>query len=713
MDLNDKKYYINRELSWLDFNARVLEEACDESNLPLERLRFLSITASNLDEFFMVRIPNLTLKRQINAFEEDAAGLSQAEQLKAISQKAHELVDAQYDCLNNVLLPLLEDEGISISEYSGLSNSQKDYIFRYFHTTLFPILTPMAVDQSRPFPLLSNRALVLLAELIEENEPRLAVVQVPPVIPRLIRLPGESGKAVFITLEEIIKQFIGELFKGSEIIQSAVFRITRNSDLEIDEEETPDLLSEIEQSVKRRKWGRPVRLEIEESMDKAFLEFLKAHLDARTDEIYIIKGILDITAFASVISAKGFDGLRNKDWKPVPVMDFKGKHIFEAIAKGDILIHHPYESFDCVINFVNAAAKDPDVLAIKQTLYRVSGDSPIVKALMQAAENGKQVTVLVELKARFDEENNISWARRLERSGCHVIYGLVGLKTHCKACLVVRKEEDGIKRYVHLSTGNYNDTTARIYTDIGFFTCKESFGRDISALFNSLTGYSKAEGWNKIAAAPTDMREMFMAEIKRETENAKNGVKAKISAKMNALVDKEIIKALYEASIAGVEIKLLVRGTCCLRPGIAGVSENIQVSSIVGRFLEHSRIYYFENGGEAKIYLSSADWMPRNLNRRVEIAFQVEDAKLKAELELILETCFADKAKSRILQSDGSYIRYTAQNGERTGFDSQSAFYQMYSERYKTAIENAKREAEQAQEKMVFVPVADAEKLRE
>ena len=709
MDLNDKNYYVNRELSWLEFNSRVLEEANDEKNLPLERLRFLSITASNLDEFFMVRIPNLILKRPVNTNEEDAAGLSQAQQLASISKKAHELVNAQYDCLNNVLLPLLEGEGIYVAKYSDLSNSQKDYIFRYFHTTLFPILTPMAVDQSRPFPLLSNRALVLLAELSEEGESKLAVVQVPPVIPRMIRLPGDSGKAVFITLEEIIKQFIGELFKGNEIIQCALFRITRNSDLEIDEEETPDLLSEIEQSVKRRKWGRPVRLEIEETMDKAFLEFLKVHLEVEADDIYIINGVLDITAFSTVISAKGFENLRNKEWKPTPVIAFKGKNIFEAITQGDILIHHPYESFDCVINFVNAAAKDPNVLAIKQTLYRVSGDSPIVEALMQAAENGKQVTVLVELKARFDEENNIGWARRLERSGCHVIYGLVGLKTHCKACLVVRKEEEGIKRYVHLSTGNYNDTTARLYTDIGFFTCKESFGRDISALFNSLTGYSKAEGWNKISVAPTDMREMFLLEIKKETENAKKGIKAKIVAKMNSLVDTGIIKALYEASIEGVEIKLIVRGTCCLRPQVSGISENIQVYSIVGRFLEHSRIYYFENNGEAKIYLSSADWMPRNLNRRVEIAFPVEDVKLKAELMLILETCLADRAKRRTLRSDGSYTRDIGEDETPMAFDSQNAFYHMYSERYKTSLENTKRATERDQEQMVFTPLSSEE----
>ena len=704
MDLNNEDYYINRELSWLEFNSRVLEEAGDESNLPLERLRFLSITASNLDEFFMVRIPNLILNR----FANEAGGISgSAQKLEEIQARAHELVKAQYACLNEVLLPLLEGEGIFISGYGDLSNSQKDYVFRYFHTTLFPILTPMAVDQSRPFPLLSNRAPVLLTELAGDGDSRLAVVQVPPVIPRLIRLPGESGRAVFITLEEIIRQFMGDLFKGSEILQSAVFRITRNSDLEIDEEETPNLLSEIEQSVKRRKWGRPVRLEIEESMDPAFLEFLKAHLEVELDDIYIIDGVLDITAVSPIVSAKGFEHLRNKELKPAPVADFKGKDVFGAIAKGDILVHHPYESFDCVINFVNAAANDPDVLAIKQTLYRVSGDSPIVKALMQAAENGKQVTVLVELKARFDEENNIGWAKRLERSGCHVIYGLVGLKTHCKACLVVRREEDGIKRYVHLSTGNYNDTTAKLYTDIGFFTCKESFGRDISALFNSLTGYSKTEAWNKISAAPTDMREMFLSEIKREAENARKGLKAKILAKMNSLVDTEIIKALYEASISGVEIKLLVRGICCLRPGIEGISENICVFSIVGRFLEHSRIYYFENNGEAKIYLSSADWMPRNLNRRVEIAFPVEDEGLKAELALILATCFGDRVKMREQHSDGSYSNVQAENENQPLMDSQGAFCHMYNERCKNALENAKRAAERNQEQMVFIPLQE------
>ena len=709
MDLNDKKYYINRELSWLEFNSRVLEEAWDESNLLLERLRFLSITASNLDEFFMVRIPNLTLKRTVGAVEEDPSGLSADEQLGEISKKVHEIVKGQYDCLNNTLLAALEKEGILISPYEKLTTAQKDYVSRYFRTTLFPILTPMAVDQSRPFPLLNNRAPVILVELAEGEEARLAVVQVPTVIPRLIRLPGEGGKAVFITLEEIIRCFIAELFRGSEIIQCALFRITRNSDLEIDEEDTPDLLSEIEQSVKRRKWGRPVRLEIEESMDKAFLEFLKVHLEVEQEEIYIIDGLMDITALAPVISAKGFDHLRNKELKPAPVMAFKGKDVFAAIAKGDILVHHPYESFESVINFVNSAANDPGVLAIKQTLYRVSGDSPVVKALMQAAENGKQVTVLVELKARFDEENNIGWARRLERSGCHVIYGLVGLKTHCKACLVVRKEEEGIKRYVHLSTGNYNDTTAKLYTDIGFFTCKESFGRDISALFNSLTGYSKAEAWNKISAAPTDMREMFIGEIRNETKNAQMGLKAKIWAKMNSLVDTEIIKALYEASMAGVEIKLLIRGICALRPQMAGVSENIQVYSIVGRFLEHSRIYYFENNGKARIYLSSADWMSRNLNRRVELAFPVEDERLKGELRLILETCFADRAKRRTAQANGSYTRDCAQSGGMALFESQSALYHMYNERYKASQENERRAMERNQGQAVFTPVLKPE----
>ncbi len=672
-DLNNTDLYINRELSWLEFNERVLEEAFDKTNPVMERFKFLAITASNMDEFFMVRVAGLMEQVFAGKTSPDISGLTPEKQLEKIAAKTHDMTARQYSCLNRSLIPALREEKIFFKDYPELNPSQKDFVKAYFNTTLFPILTPMAIDSSRPFPLVYNKSLNLIVEL-DSKEDKFAVVEVPSVVPRIIELPKDGENRVFIFSENIIKKFMPKLFEGNSVLSSSAFRITRNSDLEIDEDERHDLLAEIQESIKKRKWGDPVRLEVEKEISGRAFNFLLERLELNSDYIYQTNGILDLTVGFQIAGISGCSALCDKPMPPVGVKVFRDRDMFEVIKERDILVHHPYESFDCVVNFVKTAAADPLVLAIKQTLYRVSGNSPIIGALIQAAENGKQVTVLVELKARFDEENNINWARKLEKAGCHVVYGLVGLKTHCKLCMVVRKESDGIHRYCHLGTGNYNDKTAKLYTDLGMFTAKESYGADVSKLFNVLTGYSKSTGYQEIAAAPTGLREMLIKNINREAQNARDGKEAKISAKMNSLVDQGVIKALYEAASAGVEIRLIVRGICCLRPGVKGLSENIRVTSIVGRFLEHSRIYYFENGGSPKIYLSSADWMPRNLNRRVEVAFAVEDEALKKEVTEILETTLSDTIKARVMESDGSYRRVDKRGKEPV--HSQMLFYE-------------------------------------
>lgn len=689
MDLNKSELYLNRELSWLDFNLRVLEEAQDKTNPILERVKFLAITASNLDEFFMVRVSGLMDQVVAEVNRKDPAGLNPSEQLLAISKKVHDMVSKQYSCLNRSLLPQLESNNLKLITYGKMNKVQKEFIKEYFKSTLFPIVTPMAIDQSRPFPLLGNKTLNFIVEM-ESEEPLYAVVQVPSVVPRIIELPTDTELRQFILLENVLKHFISQFFEGNKVRSAYNFRITRNSDLEIDEDESQDLLAEIEKSIKRRKWGDPVRLEVEKGICKESYNFLKEKLELDEEDIYVINGPLDLTIGFSIASIKNCQHLCDKPISSQPVINFIDADIFEAIKKEDILVHHPYDSFECVINFIKTAALDPQVLAIKQTLYRVSGNSPIINALIQAAENGKQVTVLVELKARFDEENNINWAKKLEKAGCHVVYGLVGLKTHCKVCLIVRKEDDGIHRYVHLGTGNYNDKTAKIYTDLGLFTCKETIASDISSLFNVLTGYSKNMYWNKIAVAPKTLRDLFISLIENEIKNASEGKPAKIIAKMNSLVDVGIIQKLYEASIAGVEIKLIVRGICCLKSGIPEISENIRVSSIVDRFLEHSRIYYFENNEEPKIYLSSADWMPRNLDRRVEVAFPIEDNKLKEEITKILEITLNDTVKTRIQQPNGTYTRVDKRGKE--SIHSQLLFHELAVEKFKSHIKKEETE---------------------
>ncbi len=685
--------YINRELSWLEFNYRVLEEALDKTNPILERFKFLAITASNMDEFFMVRVAGLTEQHEAGRNRPDPAGLPPKDQLKAISEAVHDMMSQQYNCLNRQLMPQLEQNGIQIVKYKDLTDEEADYVKTYFRTTLFPIITPMAIDQSRPFPLVAGKSLNFIVEIGGESEEFFAFVQVPGVVSRIFRLP--SGNR-YILLEDIIRKHIGKLFKGYDVLNCACFRIIRNGDLEFDEEDAHDLLSEIEESVKQRRRGQPVRLEVEKDISDKSFNFLKKELHADNESIYRVNGPLDLTVCFAIAGVEAPAELSDAPMPPIPRPEFEDRNIFDVIREGDILLHHPYDSFDAVVDFVKQAASDPNVLAIKQTLYRVSGNSPIIHALIQAAENGKQVTVLVELKARFDEENNIIWARTLEKAGCHVIYGLVGLKTHCKLCLVVRQEEDGIRRYVHLGTGNYNDKTAKTYTDLGLMTAKESYGRDVSALFNVLTGYSKETDHSRIAVAPTGLRQMFASAIKRETENAKKGRPAKIIAKMNSLVDVKIIDLLYEASQAGVKITLIVRGICCLRSGVPGVSDNITVISIVGRFLEHSRIYYFENAGSPTIWLASADWMPRNLDRRVEVAFEISDDKLCEKIKKILNITLKDSVKTRIQQADKIRYKRIDKRGKEP-VQSQSAFYQA-AKKYASDFKKEKT-------KDVFIPI--------
>ncbi|MDY5576756.1 MAG: RNA degradosome polyphosphate kinase [Lachnospiraceae bacterium] len=680
--MNDK--YTNRELSWLGFDYRILSEARDKKNPLFERLKFLSITSSNLDEFFMIRVASL--KDMINAGcdKKDIAEMTPKEQIKAILNETHEFVNLQYSTYNRSLVPMLKTEGLIIIEnHESLNEEQKEYVDQYFADNIYPVLTPMAVDSSRPFPLIRNKSLNIaalledkqdLSEKVRERKKEkdgkkkeeemtktatleFATVQVPSVLPRIIQIPSEEeGKTTVILLEEIIERHIDKLFMNYKVICAHPYRVMRNADLSIDEDDAEDLLKEIEKQLKKRQWGEAIRLEIEDKMDERLLGILKKELDISSQDVFPISGPLDLTFLMKLYGTEGFDHLKAPKYVPQPNPAINpDQNIFEQISQGDILLHHPYQTFDPVVDFVRQAAIDPKVLAIKQTLYRVSGNSPIIASLAQAAENGKQVSVLVELKARFDEENNINWAKMLEKAGCHVIYGLKGLKTHSKITLVVRNEEEGIKRYVHLGTGNYNDSTAKLYTDMGLLTCSQAIGEDATAVFNMLSGYSEPASWNKLSLAPLWLRDKFEYLIRREIAFAKEGKEAFIVAKMNSLCDKETIDLLYEASAAGVKIDLIVRGICCLKVGIPGVSENINVRSIVGTFLEHSRIFYFHNNGYEEVYMGSADWMPRNLDKRVEILFPVEDERLKEEVIHILDIQLADTLKAHVMKPDGGY----------------------------------------------------------
>lgn len=657
----DSKNYVNRELSWLEFDFRILNEARDKSIPLFERLKFLSITASNLDEFFMVRVASLKDMVHAKYKKTDIAGLRPEEQLELIGEKTHELVAFQYSTYNRSLLPALKQQGLQIvSEHEELTEKDGNFVDRFFHDNVYPVLTPMAVDSSRPFPLIRNKSLNIAALVQKKNGSdglEFAMVQVPSGLPRIVELPADgNGERRVILLEEIIERNMKELFLNYNIVSAHPFRIMRNADFTLDEEEAEDLLEEIQKQLKKRQWGEVIRLEVEEKVDKRLLKILKRELSVGNDDIYEINGPLDLTFLMKMYGMSGFDELKTPSYTPQPIPAFMNDDdIFTNMRKGDILLHHPYQTFEPVVEFVRQAAKDPDVLAIKQTLYRVSGHSPIVAALAEAAERGKQVSVLVELKARFDEENNINWAKKLEKAGCHVIYGLVGLKTHCKITLVVRREEDGIRRYVHLGTGNYNDSTAKLYTDCGLMTCHPQIGEDATAVFNMLSGYSEPPTWNKLALAPLWLRSRCIRMIKREAEHARAGKPARIMAKMNSLCDKEVIANLYEASCAGVKIELVIRGICCLKAGIPGLSENITVHSIVGNFLEHARILYVENDGSPEVYMGSADWMPRNLDKRVEIMFPVEDPELKKQVIHILQVQLEDNVKAHVLQPDGTY----------------------------------------------------------
>lgn len=662
-DFRNPEYYTNRELSWVEFDRRILSEARDKQTPLFERLKFLAIVSSNLDEFIMVRVGSLLDMHQAGIDRPDIAGMSPLEQLAAISESVHTLVYDQYKALRTEILPELKKNGLElVRSHEEMTSAECRFADDYFRTLVYPVLTPMAVDSSRPFPLILNKSLNIGAMVRKkggDKELEFATVQVPSVLPRVITLPGNGKNRRVILLEEIIERNMKSLFLNYDIVCAHPYRITRNGDMSIDEDDAEDLLKEIEKSVKARQRGDVIRLEIEHGADKKLISFLTDELNINENELFYIDGPLDLTAFFKISSLPGFDSLRNPSFEPAEVPELPaGCDIFAQIRKGDILLFHPYQSFEPVVDFIRNAASDPDVLAIKQTLYRVSGNSPIIAALAQAAENGKQVTVLVELKARFDEEHNIVWARMLEKAGCHVIYGLVGLKTHSKITLVVRKENEGIRRYVHLGTGNYNDATARIYTDIGLLTCREQIGEDATAVFNMLSGYSEPKAWNSLVVAPLWLKDRFLYLIEREAEIARSGKEGRIVAKMNSLSDPDIIEALYKASAAGVRIELIVRGICCLKTGIKGVSENISVRSITGNFLEHARIFWFKNDENPEVYCGSADWMPRNLDRRVEIVFPVTDESLKARLWHILNTELKDNRRANVLRPLGcEYVK--------------------------------------------------------
>ncbi|UQZ83134.1 Polyphosphate kinase [Paenibacillus konkukensis] len=656
--------YLNRDLSWIEFNWRVLEEAQDPETPLLERMKFLAIVSSNLDEFMSVRVAGVKDQIKAGYVKKDFTGYTPAGLFKRVMKRASKMVSEQYKTYRE-LTRQLSKEGIIFTDYEDLNLTQRKAMDEYYHEIIFPVLTPMAVDQSRPFPLVHTQALYLAVVLMKEDEdpedePYFAIVQVPSNLSRFIEVPvrSNSKKHEFVLLEELMEQHMHTLFSGYTPVAVHAFRLTRNADLTLNEEGAEDLLEEIEKELRRRRWGSPVRLEVQKGIHPYALEQLQYEFEI-SDNTIEIDGPIDLTYFMKLSgSLKGYDHLRYKPIEPVyPAELDDTDDIFEVLRQQDVLVYHPYESFDAITDFICQAADDPKVLAIKVTLYRVSGNSPLIEALASAAESGKQVTVVVELKARFDEERNIAWARKLEQAGCHVVYGLVGLKTHAKITLVVRQEQDGLRRYVHVGTGNYNDNTAKLYTDVGLFTSHTIIGEDASALFNEVTGYSAPHNWKAFGVAPTDMKDKLFEKIRREAMHASLGKPARIVAKFNSLSNQEIIDELYAASRAGVKIDLIVRGVCCLRPGVPGLSENIRILSIVDRFLEHSRILYFENEGEREVYISSADWMTRNLTRRIELICPVFDKQIQESLIRILELSLSDNVKARQLQSNGMYVR--------------------------------------------------------
>ena len=665
---NDPKNFINRDLSWIEFNRRVLEEALNPELPLLEKIKFISIFHSNLDEFYMIRISGLKEQVAANVLEPTIDGLTPMEQLRKIEQKIRPMLDQSMDLWKNHIIPNLNESGVDLCEYSNLSEKDRRLLTTYFKKEIFPILTPLAFDPGRPFPYISNLSLNFAILVKRPNgESHFARLKIPNTLPRLLQIDDilqpekkiqTNGQfsAKLIWIGDLIKDNLNLLFPGMEVIEAHRFRITRDTDIELQEDEADDLLRVIEENIRQRRFGAVVRLEAEIETPEFMLETLMENLEVTKDDVHVIDGPLALSEMMQLYELP-LHQLKSKPFYPVISKIFDEElDFFSIIKQKDILLHHPYESFSPVIDFIKQASNDPDVLAIKQTLYRVGSNSPILKYLIEAAERGKQVAVLVELKARFDEENNIFWARELEKVGVHVVYGLVGLKTHAKMTLVVRKESDGVKKYVHLSTGNYNLTTAKIYTDIGLFTSNEGISSDVTEIFNYLTGYSKQTEFRELIVAPINMREMFLSMILREIENAKAGGTGKLIFKMNSLVDPVLISSLYEASQNGVEIDLIIRGICCLVPGVPGLSANIKVRSIVGRFLEHSRLFYFFNNGEEEMYLSSADFMQRNLDRRVEIAFPIKDPAIKNELyKNVLRSGLKDNLKARILKTDSTY----------------------------------------------------------
>ena len=717
MDFRHPRYFINRELSWLEFNARVLQEAQDSSNPLLERLKFLSIFTTNLDEFFMIRVAHLRELEVAGISDARADGLTPAEQLEAIAERCHALVDAQTRCLHHEVLPGLREHGILLHDMDSLSELQRSLVADRFHSEIFPVLTPMTVDPSHPFPHLPNQSLNLVVaferpvtEDDDDDDLPFAIVEIPKVLAPLIDVTQHRNGVEYVRLPDVVKGHLSDLFKGLTIAGAWRFRIIRNSDLSIEEQESDNLMKDLERELRSRTFRRVVRLEVQADMPREVIQVLQEGLEVPTREVYAIDGIMHIASLMGFYGLDRYRYLKDPAFNPrlSPALASSGS-IFSILRERAILLHHPYESFSTVAELLHHAAHDPKVLAIKLTLYRTSGDSVIIQALKDAAENGKQVTAVVELKARFDERNNIVWARQLERAGCHVVYGIVGLKTHCKAVMVVRREGSTVRRYVHLSTGNYNSSTARLYTDVALLSQDPLLGEDVSQLFNILTGYNArnihdimagrkpAPTFSKIAVSPFDLRDRLLQLIQEEIQLHSTEQPGLIRAKFNSLVDPTIIAALYRASCAGVKVQLAIRGICCLRPGIPGVSENIEVTSIVDRFLEHARIIHFRHGGADLVFLSSADWMPRNLYRRIEVMFPVEPADLKRRLmDEILDLAFADNVKARRLGADGVYA-YVPRGEDQPRVRSQKRFIELAREAgiksvpYDTAVREASR----------------------
>jgi polyphosphate kinase len=663
--------YMNRELSWLEFNRRVLEEAEDPAVPLLERLKFLAIVSSNLDEFFMVRVAGLQRRVAEGDAHAGPDGLTPAATLAAVAKRAREISDQQHHCFLNVLKPLLAAEGIQLVKPPAVSDEQRVFLEDYLRRVVVPVLTPLAMDPGHPFPHLGNRSIYLVAAIKANSvsllpDTRLALVHMPSgVVPRFVALPSPAGEHHFMLLEDLVRMFLPRLYQGYDVLSCHALRVTRDAAIDTARSVSADLLTNIEAGLRERRMGAPVRLQYDRDLPADVLAVLLDEFELDDEDLYPGEGFPAFADLFQLYSALNLPHLKDVHWKSRPVPAFESApDLWAALRQGDVLVHHPYESFDVVTRFVTEAALDPKVLAIKMTLYRVSATSPIAQALTIAAEQGKQVAVLVELQARFDEEANIRWARALEAVGAHVVYGLPGYKTHCKACMVVRQEDDGIRRYCHLGTGNYNAKTAGMYTDVGLFTCRDTFGEDLTELFNTLTGYMRPRPMHHLLMAPTELRDGLLSRVQREADHARAGTPARMILKMNSLVDPTLIEALYEASRAGVEIVLIVRGICCLRPGVLGASERIRLISIIDRYLEHTRLFYFENAGDSEYWLSSADWMPRNLDHRVELAFPVLDAALRAELRHILELQLGDTEKAREILSDGSSQRLRARSGE-------------------------------------------------